>query len=93
MKKDYSKLIVPETDYDKYINKRLAWEKMKEMFPGKWVAISDYEFNEYSRLTYGVLRAICTDGEIVDVDKVLLKKYPHLYWRRISDILGVTLIW
>jgi hypothetical protein len=91
MKKDYSKLIV--TDYSKYINKRLSLEKIEEMFPGKWVALSDCEYNRYSRLESGVLRAVCKDDEFKGTEKIISEKYTKIYWTRIEDILGITLIW
>jgi hypothetical protein len=85
-------------DYSKYIGKRMAWAKMQELFPERWVALSDYKFwyNPNKELKSGVIMAICTDeddnGEIM---KQILKSNPDikLYWVRTTEGIGVDIIW
>jgi hypothetical protein len=81
-----------EKEYNKYINKRMAWKKIQEMFPNKWAALTEYEIDEYSQLKSGVLRAICTDDELIGVDSVIGNKYKKIFWIRTTDALGVNLL-
>lgn len=74
-------------EYDKYVGKRFTWKEIVGMFPNKWVALSDYEFKDNSRIKAGVLRAVCKDSEVIEVEKEIAKKYNKLFWKRTTEVI------
>jgi hypothetical protein len=83
-------------DYSKYIGKRMTWKQMKEMFPQRRIALSEYEFTPNLELIGGKIQAICTEEEdIGDYTEQIVQSNPgiRIYWVRTTELLCETILW
>ena len=74
------------------IGKRLSWDEIVQMFPNRWVGVSDYKFRG-ADLESGVLQAVCPDDKISEYALPLYKKGLKIYWDRTTELEGANVLW
>lgn len=76
---------------NKLIGKQMTWNKIVEAFPDRWVALKEYELDEYLEAIRGTLVIVCHDWEIGEELNKLTEEERNvpMWWGRTTIAEGV----
>lgn len=69
----------------------MSWEEIKDRYPDRWVALSDYK-KQGSRIIEGVPVGVCEEKDMYNMELDLKKKGISFVWRRTTELEGANIL-
>ena len=80
--------IMPEEEKElikQSLDKNFTWQQIVDMFPDRWVAVSDGIYDGADILS-GILRAVCTEKTLTEETLRVYGRGIKVHWRRTTPV-------